>query len=54
MTVSVLWLFLTVNSVVLQCVIVIFLDRTHFLVGFSFVSCNRSYSSFAIILMGKI
>ena len=36
MIVSVLWLFLTVLWVGLQCVIVVFPDHTHFLVGCKF------------------
>ena len=39
-TINVLWLFLMVSWVGLQCVIVIFLDHTHLIFVTSITQCN--------------
>ena len=40
-TVNVLWLFLTVRGFGLQCLIVLFLDHTHLLIGSKQVNMTR-------------
>ena len=46
-TVNVLWLFLTVPRVGLQCVIVVFPDRTHLLLVITYTVCTLEKANFS-------